>query len=110
MTSFWLVVLTGLTLFTAVGDTLLKKAGEGKNADSKLLLGGLFIYLCTGLIWFMLYKENKFSISGAVYAALMTLIFTVIGISYFHESLRPSEIAGIMMAIGSVILLSRFGS
>lgn len=110
MNFFWTGILAGLTLLTAVGDGLLNAAGEQKKTDFRQLLGGLFIYVCTGLIWFMIYKHVKFSVSGAVYGAMTALVFTLIGIFYFHETIRTPEIIGIAMAIVSIFLLSRFGS
>ncbi len=110
MKPFWLAILAGLTLLTALGDSFLNQAGEHKKTNFKLLIGGLIIYLITGLVWFWIYKYVKFSVSGAVYGAMTALVFTAIGIFYFRESLNSIEILGIVLGISSIVLLSRFGS
>jgi|GEM_PF-1219811 len=110
MNYFWTLVLAGLTLLTALGDGLINAAGEQKKTDYRQLIGGLFIYVCTGLVWFVIYKHVKFSVSGAIYGAMTALVFTLIGIFYFHETIRFPEVIGIVMAISSIFLLSRFGS
>jgi len=38
----------------------------------------------------------------------MVLLLTAIGVVFFHESLNYYEIAGLTMAIASMILLLRF--
>ena len=102
------MILT-VTLITVVGDSLLKKAGgDASYINWKYFFLGLCIYLLTGFLWFFIYKYAKFSISAAVYGVIMTLVFVLVGVFYFKESLRPLEICGILLAITSVFLLSRF--
>jgi drug/metabolite transporter (DMT)-like permease len=110
MNYFWTAIIAGLTLLTAVGDGLINAAGEQKKTDYRQLIGGLVIYVCTGLFWFVVYKHIKFSVSGALYGVMTALVFTLIGIFYFHETIKAPEIIGIVMAILSIFLLSRFGS
>lgn len=98
-----------LTVFTSIGDSYLKKAGQTKSANLAFLGFGLLVYLITGLIWFLIYKHVKFSAVGTVYGVCTALVFVVVGVFYFRESLKPSEIIGIVLAISSLILLSRFG-
>jgi small multidrug resistance pump len=38
----------------------------------------------------------------------MVVLLTVVGVAFFRESLNYYEMAGLAMAIGSLILLSRF--
>jgi multidrug transporter EmrE-like cation transporter len=110
MDAVWYLIILGLTFITVVGDSLLKMAGEHKDTNYSHLLGCLLIYLLTGLIWFLIYKHIKFSISGSVYGVITALVFTLVGIFYFHETLRPIEIIGIVLGISSIFLLSRFGN
>jgi len=111
MSYIWYGALFLLTLLTASGDSLLKMAGlNTKQTNYTHLLGGLVIYLLTGLVWFVIYKHIKFSVSGSVYGVMTVIVFTAIGLFYFHESLKIGEIVGIIMGIISIILLSRIGS
>lgn len=43
-----------------------------------------------------------------VYSVSMVVLLTAIGVGLFRESLTVYEIAGVIMAIGSLILLIRF--
>jgi drug/metabolite transporter (DMT)-like permease len=49
-----------------------------------------------------------FSIVGVVYSISMVLLLTAIGVFRFKESLNLLEIAGLAMAVGSLLLLTRF--
>lgn len=42
------------------------------------------------------------------FAVLVTLAFSVIGVVLFREPLNPFEIAGIVLAVASLVLLMRF--
>ena len=108
MNAFWLLSLVGLTGLTALGDSFLNSAGDQKTTNYAHLLLGLTIYLLTGVVWFFVYKHLKFSVSGAIYGVLTVIVFAAVGVLYFRESLRPTEIIGMLMAIGSIVLLSRF--
>jgi hypothetical protein len=45
---------------------------------------------------------------GVVYSISMILLLMLIGLVFFRETLNYYEIAGILMAIGSLVLLIRF--
>ena len=98
-----------LTSFTAIGDSFLKKAGQFKTTDYVFLLIGIFVYILSGIVWFYVYKQTKFSVAGSIYGVATALIFALVGIFYFKESIKPSEILGIVLAISSMALLGRFG-
>lgn len=99
-----------LTFFTAFGDSFLKKAGQLKNTNYSFLIVGLIAYVVTGIVWFFIYKQTKFSVAGSVYGVSTAVIFALVGIFYFKESLKPHEILGIVFAVTSIILLGRFGN
>lgn len=99
-----------LTIVTAFGDTFLKRAGQLKNTNYTYLAIGLIVYALTGAVWFFIYKNTKFSVVGSVYGVATAVIFALVGIFYFKETLRPQEILGLVLAVTSIILLSRFGN
>ena len=45
---------------------------------------------------------------GVVYSVSMIVLLASIGVLFFGEKLNYYEIAGLAMAIGSMVLLSRF--
>lgn len=109
MPIFYAGLIFLLTIFTAIGDSFLKRAGQLKQTNFIFLLIGLIVYAITGIVWFWLYKHIKFSDVGVVYGICTTLVFVIVGVFYFHESLKLIEYIGIGLAITSMIILSRFG-
>ena len=53
-------------------------------------------------------KQLKLATIDVVYSVSMVLLLTAIGVVSFRESLNYYEIAGLGMAIASLILLVRF--
>ena len=53
-------------------------------------------------------KHLKLATIGVVYSISMILLLTALGVVIFRESLNYYEIAGLVMAIASLILLVRF--
>ncbi len=103
------LIILGLTLYTVLGDSFIKRAGNGSTyVNWKYLLLGLLIYSSTTFIWFFVYKQVKFSIAGTVYGVITALVFALAGVFYFKESISFIEIIGIIMAIASILILGRF--
>lgn len=50
----------------------------------------------------------KLATISVLYSVSLILLLTAIGIVFFHESLTAYEIVGLIMALGSLILLIRF--
>ncbi len=53
-------------------------------------------------------RHLKLATIGVVYSVSMILLLTGIGSLAFREPLNAYEVAGLLMAIGSLILLMRF--
>ncbi len=51
----------------------------------------------------------KLATIGAIYSVCMILMLTTMGFLFFNETLNRYEAAGIVFAIASIVLLSRFG-
>ena len=98
-----------LSVIGAVGDFFIKLAGHGpKFIDIKWFIVGSVFYISTIFGWFYVMKHIKLSSLGVIYSVSTILLLTAIGVFYFHEKLNIWEIIGIITAITSVILLSRF--
>ena len=53
-------------------------------------------------------KYLKLATISVLYSISMVLLLTGVGVVFFRESLNYYEIGGLIMAIGSLILLMRF--
>lgn len=103
------LLIIGITLLTVFGDAYLKKSSElSKPFTSSQFLFGLLVYATTAYLWVYMYREVKFSTIGVVYSILTMLFFVLTGVFVFHETLLTKEVLGLMLALGSVLLLSRF--
>ena len=68
----------------------------------------MLIYASTAFGWVFVMKHLKLATIGVVYSVSMILLLTAIGVVGFRESLSAYEIAGLVMAIGALVLLMRF--
>lgn len=103
------VAIVLLSLMGVAGDLFLKFAGNGpKSVDVKLFIAGFVVYACTAFGWFYVLKHMKLSSLSVIYSIANILILVFIGVFYFRERLNIYEIIGIVGAIGSMVLLSRF--
>jgi small multidrug resistance pump len=106
----WAVVVT--IAFSAVGvlgDYFLKLASkEDEFYKSPWFYIGFIVYGSTALGWVFVMRHLKLATIGVVYSVSMILLLTALGVVIFRESLSYYEIAGLVMAIGSLVLLIRF--
>ena len=107
----WVAVLVTIA-FSAVGvvgDYFLKLASENESAlRSKWFYLGFAFYASTAFGWVFVMKHLKLATIGVVYSVSMMLLLTGIGVVFFRESLNPSEIVGLLLAVASLFLLMRF--
>jgi drug/metabolite transporter (DMT)-like permease len=107
----WLpfVVIVGFSMLGVVGDYMLKLASVRKNPfSSKWFYLGFAVYASTAFGWVFVMRHLKLATIGVVYSVSMILLLTAIGVAVFREPLSVYEIAGLVMAIASLILLIRF--
>jgi multidrug transporter EmrE-like cation transporter len=69
---------------------------------------GFLVYASTAFGWVFVMRHLKLGTIGVVYSVSMVLLLTLVGTRWFGESLNYSEMAGIALAILSLILLVRF--
>lgn len=104
-----ILVTIGFSAFGVVGDYFLKLAsGEPTWFKSKWFYVGFLIYASTAFGWVFVMKHLKLATIGVVYSVSMILLLSTIGVLRFNETLSLYEIVGILMAIGSLVLLMRF--
>ena len=103
------IVTFAFSVVGVVGDYFLKLAsGEPQAVRSKWFAIGFAVYASTAFGWVFVMKHLKLATIGVVYSVSMILLLTGIGIVFFRESVSATEVAGIAMAIGSLVLLVRF--
>ena len=99
-------------LFSSVGvlgDYFLKLASAHEAPlKTASFYVGFAIYASTALGWVFVMRHLKLATISVVYSISMVLLLTALGVVVFRESLSYYEIAGLVMAIASLILLVRF--
>ena len=102
-------VTIGFSLLGVLGDYFLKLASANENSLKTIwFYVGFAVYASTAFGWVFVMKHLKLATIGVVYSVSMVLLLTAIGVVFFQESLNYYEIAGLVMAIASLILLVRF--
>jgi len=108
-TTIALVIVIVVTLVGVAGDYLFKRASETTSPFlTKWFVIGLAIYCANAFAWVMAMQKAKLAFIGAVYCVVTILFLTAIGYFLFDEKLNTGEAVGVIMAVGSVILLVRF--
>jgi small multidrug resistance pump len=104
------LVTIGFSVVGVLGDYFLKLASEQEDSlRSRWFYIGFAVYASTAFGWVFVMKHLKLATVSVVYSISMIVLLTTLGVVVFRESLNYYEIAGLLMAIGSLILLVRFG-
>lgn len=102
-----LVIL--VTSFVVVGDIFLKNSTITTGRESLInLIIGIVVYFLSTFGFIQMYKVMQFSNSGVIYSVVSILLFVVIGLVVYKESVSVIEWIGIGLAVTSIILMSRF--
>jgi small multidrug resistance pump len=108
-TTLALVVTVAFSIIGVLGDYFLKRASESEAALKTVwFYVGFALYASTAFGWVFVMKHLKLATIGVVYSVSMIVLLTAIGAVLFRESLNYYEMAGLAMAIGSLVLLMRF--
>src|SRR4051794_29319545 len=108
-TALAVIVTIAFSAVGVVGDYFLKLASaKDESLKSPAFYIGFLIYASTAFGWVFVMKHLKLATVGVVYSVSMILLLTAIGALAFRESLNAYEVAGLVMAIGSLVLLMRF--
>ncbi|KKR09705.1 MAG: hypothetical protein UT37_C0012G0009 [Parcubacteria group bacterium GW2011_GWA2_39_18] len=105
-----IIIVIFLSLAGVIGDFFIKLSGASLSRfiEIKWFIIGFLIYASTAFGWFYVMKHIKLSSLGVIYSITTVLLLVIVGVFIFHEKLNVYEIIGIVAAITSVILLSRF--
>jgi small multidrug resistance pump len=104
-----IIVTIGFSLVGILGDYFLKLASaSGDSLKTKWFYIGFALYASTAFGWVFVMKHLKLATIGVVYSISMVVLLTAVGIMFFQETLNYYEIAGLILAVVSLILLVRF--
>jgi len=103
------LVTVAFSVVGVLGDYFLKLA----SAYQQPLRTGWFylgfaLYASTAFGWVFVMKHLKLATISVVYSVSMVLLLTAVGVVFFRESLNYLELAGIILAVASLVLLMRF--
>jgi multidrug transporter EmrE-like cation transporter len=103
------LVTLGFSVIGVIGDYFLKLASREDNFfATRSFYVGFALYASTAFGWVFVMKHLKLGTIGVVYSVSIIVMLTAIGVLAFDEKLSSGEIVGLLMAIGSIILLVRF--
>ena len=107
--SIAVLVTVAFSVVGVVGDYFLKLA----SASERPLRTGWFylgfaLYASTAFGWVFVMRYLKLATISVLYSVSMVLLLTAIGVVFFRESLNYLELAGIVLAVISLMLLMRF--
>jgi small multidrug resistance pump len=111
MSPKWAVlVAVAMSCFGIVGDYFLKRASDAEHPLlTRWFLVGLALYSSTAFAWVFVMRHLKLATIGVIYSVCMILLLTGMGVLFFKETLNWYEVAGIVLAIASILMLTRFG-
>src|SRR6476620_1400796 len=103
------IVTIAFSVVGVVGDYFLKLASaKDESLKSPAFYVGFVIYASTAFGWVFVMKHLKLATVGVVYCVSMVLLLMAIDVGAFKESLNGYEIAGLVMVVASLLLLTRF--
>src|SRR5262245_37077829 len=108
-TTLAVLVTVAFSLVGVLGDYFLKLS----SAREQPLKAGWFyigfaLYASTAFGWVFVMRHLKLATISVLYSVSMVLLLTAVGALVFKESLNSFEVAGIVLALASLVLLIRF--
>ena len=109
MTTFAVLVTLAFSVIGVVGDYFLKLASTREQPlGTGWFYLGFALYASTAFGWVFVMRHLKLATISVLYSVSMILLLTAIGVALFRESLNYFEMAGIVLAVASLVLLMRF--
>src|SRR5947209_10210723 len=103
------LITIAFSVIGVLGDYFLKLAS---TREQPLRTGwfylGFVLYASTAFGWVFVMKYLKLATISVLYSVSMVLLLTTVGVVVFRESLNYSELAGIALALASLVLLMRY--
>src|SRR5262245_17444460 len=100
-----------LSVVGVAADAVLKLASAQRNPffNAWFALGCVLSALFV-ILWIQLMQSMRIATAGLIYAVASALLLVLIGVTFFGERLTASEVTGIVMAMGAIVLLGRVAS
>jgi len=103
------LVTVAFSVVGVVGDYFLKLASAHEQPlRTWSFYLGFALYASTAFGWVFVMKHLKLATISVVYSVSMVLLLTAVGVVLFRVSLNVLELAGIVLAVASLVLLMRF--
>ena len=103
------VVTIAFSVIGVTGDYFLKLASAREQPlRSGWFYLGFALYASTAFGWVFVMRHLKLATISVLYSVSMVLLLTAVGVGVFREPLSYSEMAGIVLAVASLVLLMRF--
>jgi small multidrug resistance pump len=103
------IVTIAFSVVGVCGDYFLKLASREENSlSTPWFYVGFALYASTAFGWVFVMKHLKLGTISVLYSVSMVVLLTAVGVVIFREKLNYAEVAGLIMAIGAMILLVRF--
>jgi len=104
------MLAVGLSVVTAIADSLIKKATIIKSSTLiyLLVIVGAVIYALTALGWYKVLQRMELLNAGVIYTSSFIVLIALISVFYFKERLLPIEMVGVVLAIVSIVIMYRF--
>src|SRR6476660_3644886 len=103
------LVTIAFSVIGVLGDYFLKLASAREQPlRTSWFYLGFALYASTAFGWVFVMKYLKLATISVLYSVSMVLLLTTVGVVVFRESLNYSELAGIGLALASLVLLMRF--
>ena len=104
-----LLIVFVLAAVGVLADYFLKLASERANsAQSQWFWLGLTVYALMAGGWVYVMRYLSFAQIGIVYSISTVLLLIIVGTLVLKETLHLSEMLGVAMAVGALLLLGRF--
>jgi multidrug transporter EmrE-like cation transporter len=108
-TTIAILVTIAFSVVGVAGDYFLKLASErAQPLRAGAFYLGFALYASTAFGWVFVMRHLKLGTIGVLYSVSMILLLTAVGVVLFKESLNTYELAGIVLALASLVLLIRF--
>ena len=104
-----IVVTVAFSAVGVLGDYFLKlSSAHQQPLRTRWFYVGFVIYASTAFGWVFVMRHLKLATIGVVYSVSIVLLLTTVGVVLFRESLNYYELAGIVLAVASLVLLMRY--
>ena len=108
-TTLPVLVTVAFSMIGVLGDYFLNLASaRDQPLRAVWFYLGFALYASTAFGWVFVMRHLKLGTIGVLYSVSMVLLLTAVGVVLFGESLNYYEVAGIVLAVASLVLLMRF--